>query len=117
MAVTPTALGHEPQHMVAMREANRLRYRRAREHEKVGRLGTVEGRKAVARLLLKPPEWLRGEKVGALLCWPHRMGRRGMQQALQAAGLNGYRLNELSLVRDLTKRQRRALADWLRGDA
>lgn len=115
MATVTTRDGQ--QHMVALHEANRLRLRRSSEQEKVAALGMMKGREAVARLLLKPPEWLRGEKVGALLCWPHRMGRQGMRQALRAAGLNGYLLNELSLVRDLTQRQREALADWLRGDA
>jgi hypothetical protein len=100
------------QRMQALEVANRIRIERARL---VGGAGARNGTEKVpaervAELLLDPPEALLGMRIGQLLTRVERYRWTRARKLLQAE-----RISEIRLVRDLTERQRLALAERLRG--
>lgn len=107
-----TATTELPQHLAALQQANRVRLARAALHNKVAELGRYDGARRVAGLLLDPPEDLGSLTIFDLLCWIHRVGRAQARGILRSADPVGV-IRERKQVRDLTRRQREALAQFL----
>ena len=94
-----------PQHITALAQANATRLARAQERQRIAHLPRPEGHRAVAALLLDPPEHIRSLPVVKLLLWPHRAYQRNATGALALIGAS-----ETRKVGQLTERQRRELA-------
>lgn len=95
----------------ALEKANAVRFAIVRVRANVGALNSREGRDLVALLLEHPSGVVPSMRVGTLLTAIHRVGRQKSASWLLAAG--GRSADRK--VRDLTERQRFALAAILRG--
>ena len=109
-----SATAEAPQHLQALAVANRIRLERAHLLGGLGGLGRRGSRKIpperIAELLLDPPEVLLGMRVDRLLARTERYRWVRVANLLQQ-----QRISETRLVRDLTERQRVALAERLVG--
>jgi hypothetical protein len=107
-----SATAFRSQRLQALERANAVRIERARL---VGGTGGRAGGKVpperIAELLLDPPEALLGMRIGQLLT---RVQRYRWARAVQL--LKSERISDVRLVRELTERQRIAIAGRLRED-
>lgn len=101
------------QHMVALQSANRVRLGNARVKAEIAALPRAEGFALVAEVLLDPADPAASIRVGALLDSIDHNGPKVSQAQLRAAGI----WSRERFVRELTVRQRRALAEVLRAKA
>lgn len=115
-------MSEQPQHLTALQLANRVRLRRAEVSQGIGAMPGGDGRNVLAELLEldPPPWWLASAPIGDVLQWPKNVGRVLMLKALRhldeaPGGTVGWRPYENRPVRDLTLRQRTALAKAIRG--
>lgn len=106
-----SATAEAPQHLQALAVANRIRLERAHLLGGLGRRGSRKiPPERIAELLLDPPEVLLGMRVDRLLARTERYRWERVAKLLQQ-----QRISETRLVRDLTERQRVALAERLVG--
>lgn len=101
-ATAPTA----PQHLQALRQANRVRLARAELKRQV-----AEGDRSVADVVLECPWEAESMTIGDLLMSQHRWGRTRCRRFLAAVGMV-----ETKPIGTMTDRQRRALAARLCGE-
>jgi hypothetical protein len=102
-----------PQRMTALQEANRVRFARAALHRAVAASPRPAGCLRVAELLEDPPEVIATMDVGDLLRWVHKIGGSQSRGILMHA--DGFApISEFRQIRQLTERQRHAVADHLR---
>lgn len=106
-AVAEVAGGEVPQHMQALKNANRVRLARAKLKRAIKR-----GELGVADVLADVPPDVANMPVMELLMAPNRWGRERSRRALRTAGGIGDGFDsipEQKPVGELTERQRRAL--------
>lgn len=103
----------QPQHAQAFARGQELRFERLAVKRAVKeRRSLPAGCAAVAALLDDPPQCLATLEVRDLLGWIHRAGVRRAERWVRRAGIVGARQ-----VKELTARQRQALAADLRGES
>lgn len=95
----------EPQNMINLDRANRVRFARIDSRNKIAALPPEAGRQAVGVLILECPDWLATAKVSTVLGWPCRSGPATVRKLLGAE-----RIGERREVGELTRRQRVSLA-------
>ncbi|MEI6447873.1 MAG: hypothetical protein WCO96_08350 [Actinomycetes bacterium] len=95
----------QPQHLVALARANRVRLSRAALKRRIG-----EGETSVAEVLLSIPEEVESMAVADLLACQRRWGTTRCRRFLATS-----RISETRLVGTLTERQRHELAERLEG--
>ena len=93
-----------PQHMVALAEANRVRFARAQLCRDLN-----AGRKKFIPLILDPPEYAENMKVMQLLKARRRVARLTALRIMRTMNMHEHRT-----LGSLTERQRRQLAAYLR---
>ena len=96
----------EPQHMVALGRANRVRVANAEIKEQIGALSNREGAALVAALLRDPADPAGSIRVGWLLLAVDKFGEVALWRAMRCAEITSRDRK----VRTLTVRQRHALA-------
>ena len=101
----------EPQHVIALREANRIRSANATTIREIASLPRGEAREAAAALLREPTDEEAALHVGRLLCAVPRFGRERTRVLLARAGIAPGR--EGRRIRELTERERGVIADAL----
>jgi len=101
-ATAPTA----PQHLQALRQANRVRLARAELKRQV-----AEGERSVADVVLECPWETESMPIGDLLMSQHRWGRTRCRRFLAAVSMV-----ETKPLGSMTDRQRRALVARLSGE-
>jgi hypothetical protein len=106
--VSPT----REQSLAALARADEIRLGRASLKREIAALPQHDGERRVAELLLDPPEVVVSAEVDAVLCWTRGWGSRRVRRFLVA-----NRVAEMKPVGSLTERQRRMLANQLRGIA
>lgn len=99
----------EPQHMAAVRKANRVRLARVDLKRRIAALSREEAFELLAGTFENPPEFCQGMTPFDLLMFVRRMGRRHALTWIRKAGLS-----EARRIRELTERQRMVLAAMLR---
>ena len=95
-----------PQHMRALKQANRVRLARAELKRQV-----TDGEASVADVVLECPGEAESMAIADLLTSQHRWGRTRCRRFLASIPMS-----ETKTVGSMTERQRRALAGRLRGD-
>lgn len=101
----------EPQHVIALRKANRIRSANATTIREIASLPRGEAREAAAALLREPTDEEAALHVGRLLCAVPRFGRKRTRVLLARAGIAPGR--EGRRIRELTERERNVIADAL----
>lgn len=108
-----------PQHMQALGKANENRLGRSYLRKEVLALGSVEGRVRLAELVLSPPPCIETMMVGDLLCWLYRVREvqaRRILTRVRVATEPPVVIREARVLRDLSDRERTALARYLAGE-
>ena len=110
-----TAAARQDQPLEALALANEIRLARAGLRREVAKLPADEGRARLARLL-DDPAWRAGgpaatATVVSVLTWPAYAGPVGARRLSRRLGIGDNRQ-----VRDLTVRQARQVAAWLRAE-
>lgn len=110
-----TATARQGQPLEALRLANRVRLARAGLRREVAALPADQGRERLAGLLEDPVWRAAGPAATAtvvgVLTWPAYSGPVGARRLSRRLGIGDARQ-----VRDLTVRQARQVAAWLRAD-
>ena len=101
----------EPQHVIALRKANRIRSANATTIREIASLPRGEAREAAAALLREPTDEEAALHVGRLLRAVPRFGRERTRVILARAGIAPGR--EGRRIRELTERERGVIADAL----
>jgi hypothetical protein len=102
-----TAIAPVPQHMKALKQANRVRLARAELKRQV-----AEGEASVADIVLKCPWEAESMEIGDLLMCQHRWGRSRCRRFLTPIPMA-----ETKTIGSMTERQREELASRLNGDS
>ena len=105
--MSTTATPPAPQHMRALREANRVRLARAELTRRV-----ADGETSAAEVVLDCPWEARSMQIFDLLTSQHRWGKTRCRRFLASVPMS-----EKKTIGSMTDRQRRALAGRLEGDA
>jgi hypothetical protein len=100
------------QYMPALASGQSKRLERARLRRSIAELSRPVGCLRVAELLEEPPDVIDTLLVSDLLQWVHMVGRSQARSILRFADPIGV-ISEFRQVRELTERQRIALADHL----
>lgn len=95
----------DPQHLQALQRANEVRLARADLKRRV-----ADGELTVAEVILDPPREAESMMVADLLMSQRRWGRTRCRRFLAQAGLP-----ETKTIGSLTDRQRRVIAEQIRG--
>lgn len=95
----------EPQHMLHLDLANRVRFARIDSRKMIAALPPREGRQAVGALILECPGWLAKAKLATVLGWPCGSGPTAVRKLM-----GGEQIGALRTVGELTRRQRVSLA-------
>lgn len=103
------------QNIAALDRGNVIRVARAGLRVEVVRQSRASGCDRVADLLDEPPEELLSAAIYDVLLWINRMGRSRARSILAHA--DEWVIGERRRIRDLTPRQRAAVADYLRASA
>jgi hypothetical protein len=102
-----------PQYVPSIERPQSVRMARAALHRRVAALPRPAGCLRVAELLEDPPEVIATMDVGDLLRWVHKIGGSQSRGILMHA--DGFApISEFRQIRQLTERQRHAVADHLR---
>jgi hypothetical protein len=105
--MTATATAPAPQHMEALKQANRVRLARAELKRRV-----AEGEVSAAAVVLRCPWEAESMTIADLLTSQHRWGKTRCRRFL-----TGVPMLETKTIGSMTERQRHALAAQLAGDA
>lgn len=104
------------QHLDALQQANQVRSASAATRRQLREMSYHEGCEQVAGWLLDDPlPEIEATRLVHLLTSIRRCGETMALKAMRRVGIPQTRLNHLIRVRDLTDRERVALADDLRG--
>lgn len=97
-----------PQHLAALNAANEVRIAQAVVFRRIRSVSRIEGLRLVASILRDPDELEGSIRLDRLLGAIHRHQARATASAMRCAGVPAGKLSKR--VRDLTERQRHALA-------